>query len=673
MIACILARVVWALAFVVCLAGNAYPQVQVYDTLQTSTFRIVLNRYTIGGFGYATGIRECRYRDVTFRDTIFTMGEAETFTARTDSPPWAYPHPTRVSVQRISDTVKQWSIPFYIRRDPPDTNTIIGSITMRVTSHRYFLEFELTDVTGDCGEINLLRLTFLGLSPGIWPGWDSLGQNHYEYNQITYLGNGYYACFVAANANSNPARIWDIPTSVFVRVLSPRYIPAPPGNSSRNQRFAFFLCREEDLRNRVREVETYFNYPYGVSLKENPENNIDYLFLLGDSIDVSAQQIISLCRSTGLGAVLLYQGFWSAWTDSTEPFKLWDMTTYRTRPLVDSLKAAGLIVGLHAYVHLVPKDGYFYKRHRGSVSTCVIDGTFRTMNWETSLPDSVVHHFVAKVQVLRPDWLYFDGNEGPFDFNSCSTKSYDIYLAARQTWKILQELRQRNYGHLKIFQDAGGTNAYHFKSRIGQTDYWAGAPWTRNPVPQMQFTASQVVHRRRGLYTYTDLGWFGRRIHLYCPPNYCSREATRSEWDTLASISERANIPVGIRTTYNDFMFDTLHSYIVPLLRQTIQRRRGTTEVPHGESSPTHYVLEQNYPNPFNPTTTIGYQVSSTSHVTLKIYDILGREVATLVNEKLQPGKYSVRWDASGTASGVYFCRMQAGGFAATKKLVVIR
>ena len=232
---------------------------------------------------------------------------------------------------------------------------------MRVTSRRYFLEFELTDVTGDCGQINLFRLSFLGLSPDIWPGWDSLSQNHYEYNQVTYLGNGYYACFVAANPNSNPARIWDIPTSVFVAVNSPRYIPAPPGNSYRNQRFAFFLCREGDLKNRVREVETYFNYPYGVSLKDNPENNIDYLFLIDQSY-VSAQNIIRLCDSTGLGAVLLYQGFWSAWKDTTEPFKLQPWTAN----LIETLKAAGLVVGLHAYVHLVPDSGYFWSRYPGS-------------------------------------------------------------------------------------------------------------------------------------------------------------------------------------------------------------------------------------------------------------------------------------------------------------------
>ncbi len=85
--------------------------------------------------------------------------------------------------------------------------------------------------------------------------------------------------------------------------------------------------------------------------------------------------------------------------------------------------------------------------------------------------------------------------------------------------------------------------------------------------------------------------------------------------------------------------------------------------------------LEQNYPNPFNPSTEIGYGVQGAGDgvVTLRIYDILGREVATLVNEVKLPGTYSVRFDASGLASGVYFYRMTAGHFADTKKLIVLR
>ncbi|HUI31923.1 MAG TPA: T9SS type A sorting domain-containing protein [Candidatus Acidoferrales bacterium] len=85
------------------------------------------------------------------------------------------------------------------------------------------------------------------------------------------------------------------------------------------------------------------------------------------------------------------------------------------------------------------------------------------------------------------------------------------------------------------------------------------------------------------------------------------------------------------------------------------------------------FELLQNYPNPFNPTTTIDYKLSSVSHVTLKVYDILGREVATLVNETESPGEYSARFDGSNLASGVYFYRIQAGAFNATKKLMLMK
>lgn len=73
---------------------------------------------------------------------------------------------------------------------------------------------------------------------------------------------------------------------------------------------------------------------------------------------------------------------------------------------------------------------------------------------------------------------------------------------------------------------------------------------------------------------------------------------------------------------------------------------------------PTHLALAQNYPNPFNPTTAIRYHLSAISDVTLKIYDVLGREVATLVDGKQSPGLHTVKWDASRYASGVYFYRL---------------
>ncbi len=91
---------------------------------------------------------------------------------------------------------------------------------------------------------------------------------------------------------------------------------------------------------------------------------------------------------------------------------------------------------------------------------------------------------------------------------------------------------------------------------------------------------------------------------------------------------------------------------------------------------PEDFKLEQNYPNPFNPTTTISFQIPESEHVTLKIYDVLGREVRTLVNEVKSPGYYTVNLDAtvsSGMSSGVYFYRLKSGAFTQTKKLMLIK
>jgi len=85
------------------------------------------------------------------------------------------------------------------------------------------------------------------------------------------------------------------------------------------------------------------------------------------------------------------------------------------------------------------------------------------------------------------------------------------------------------------------------------------------------------------------------------------------------------------------------------------------------------FTLRQNYPNPFNPSTTISYQLPTQSYVTLKVFDILGREVATLVNGVEQPGYKSVNFNADNLASGVYYYRLQAGNFIEIKKFVLLR
>jgi polyhydroxybutyrate depolymerase len=90
-------------------------------------------------------------------------------------------------------------------------------------------------------------------------------------------------------------------------------------------------------------------------------------------------------------------------------------------------------------------------------------------------------------------------------------------------------------------------------------------------------------------------------------------------------------------------------------------------------SIPTEYSLKQNYPNPFNPTTDIQFSIPKTEFVTLKIFNLLGQEVTTLVSEKLTPGEYKYSWDASSLASGVYLYHLQAGEFTETRKMILFQ
>jgi hypothetical protein len=90
---------------------------------------------------------------------------------------------------------------------------------------------------------------------------------------------------------------------------------------------------------------------------------------------------------------------------------------------------------------------------------------------------------------------------------------------------------------------------------------------------------------------------------------------------------------------------------------------------------PSVFSLSQNYPNPFKPSTIIDYQLKTPGFVTLKVYDLLGREVATLVNEYKQPGTYNSKLNTQNynLTSGVYFYRLQAGSYNETKKLILMK
>ncbi|MEP0859909.1 MAG: T9SS type A sorting domain-containing protein [Ignavibacterium sp.] len=86
-----------------------------------------------------------------------------------------------------------------------------------------------------------------------------------------------------------------------------------------------------------------------------------------------------------------------------------------------------------------------------------------------------------------------------------------------------------------------------------------------------------------------------------------------------------------------------------------------------------NYALAQNYPNPFNPSTKISYSIKESGFVSLKVYDVLGREVATLVNEDQTPGVYTVQFNASNLATGIYLYRLETGSFTKVNKMMLLK
>lgn len=92
-----------------------------------------------------------------------------------------------------------------------------------------------------------------------------------------------------------------------------------------------------------------------------------------------------------------------------------------------------------------------------------------------------------------------------------------------------------------------------------------------------------------------------------------------------------------------------------------------------GGNIPDNYSLSQNYPNPFNPVTNIKFDIPKSGLVKITVYDLLGREVTSLVNQQMQPGSYSVDWDASNYPSGVYFYRIETETFTDSKKMILLK
>jgi hypothetical protein len=128
---------------------------------------------------------------------------------------------------------------------------------------------------------------------------------------------------------------------------------------------------------------------------------------------------------------------------------------------------------------------------------------------------------------------------------------------------------------------------------------------------------------------------------------------------------------IGIRTT-TDYPFNGIIDE-VRIWDNYISMGTYTSVQFKNQLDSNNFILHQNYPNPFNPSTIISFSLPSKSFVSLKVFDLIGREVATILSQEMQAGSHSQQWNTTNMTSGVYFYRLQAGSFIETKKLIMLK
>jgi hypothetical protein len=130
-------------------------------------------------------------------------------------------------------------------------------------------------------------------------------------------------------------------------------------------------------------------------------------------------------------------------------------------------------------------------------------------------------------------------------------------------------------------------------------------------------------------------------------------------WDSIKTKPVKIFVDLGNNGTIDDTL----------LISDTVLIKINSTNI----EIPDKYSLYQNYPNPFNSVTKISFDVPKSAQLSIRIYDVLGREIECLINEYVQPGKYNINYNANNLASGVYFYRLQAGDYINIKRMVLLK
>ncbi|MBX2990089.1 MAG: T9SS type A sorting domain-containing protein [Bacteroidetes bacterium] len=290
-----------------------------------------------------------------------------------------------------------------------------------------------------------------------------------------------------------------------------------------------------------------------------------------------------------------------------------------------------------------PPYGYVLPTGRYSVS--MSDFTADTVKALFATGNKVFSYTRSNAAQNQTDRLFFD--------NGVSVVNPDQFVKSASLVTIINETAQEKLFSLRSLELAQNDSV-----RIENPD--------SNRLKLISYGPAKEYDIELHHATGTGLGRFVRS-HVSLPAN--TSHIFVPDWSDITHGDLIVYVDIGNNGTIDD----------------TLELQNQATGIgdDQGSALPNEYRLEQNYPNPFNPTTTIRYSLTPDPspsgrgekgvRVLLKVYDLLGREVATLVNEVKAPGRYSVTWDAGNVASGVYYYKLMAGSFNQVKKMLLVR
>jgi hypothetical protein len=277
----------------------------------------------------------------------------------------------------------------------------------------------------------------------------------------------------------------------------------------------------------------------------------------------------------------------------------------------------------------------------------------------------------------RIDAIWLDTRNNP---SNTSALYYSYSTNAGVTWSANVRLSDYFNSHLGWpNQDKMGDYFDMISDYTGAHLAWAGTfngeqdvyysyiyDSTFVPVELVSFTASSAGNIvTLNWLTATEINNRGFEIE---------RSGNKTNWILIGFKEGNGTISEPQHYTYSDFLENTNSSTFYYRLKQIdFDGSFRYSEIIEVEITPTNYSLSQNYPNPFNPTTNFKFQIANSGFVSMKVFDVLGNEVANLVNEELSAGEYEVEYNASGLPSGVYFYKLSAGSFTDTKKMILMK